>query len=57
MADTTESQSEHNEVEYPAEVREALLAVTELPDDLEQQAEFFERVQQALATRLREDTQ
>jgi hypothetical protein len=29
--------------------------VTELPDDLEEQAEFFDKIQDSLATRLREE--
>jgi hypothetical protein len=37
-------------------VTEALKAVTELPDDLDEQAEFFDKVQDALASRLREDS-
>lgn len=43
------------EVKYPAEVDEALKAVTELPEDLDQQAEFFDKIQDSLSTRLREE--
>ncbi|MFN3866830.1 MAG: hypothetical protein ACK4MD_08975 [Demequina sp.] len=43
------------EVKYPAEVREALAAVSELPDDLDKQAEFFDKIQDSLSTRLREE--
>lgn len=55
MADINESRASLGQVEYPSEVREALKAVTELPDDLDQQAEFFDKVQEALSTRLRDE--
>jgi hypothetical protein len=41
---------------YPPEVAEALKAVDELPDDPEAQAEYFDKVQDALSTRLREES-
>ena len=44
------------EVKYPPEVEKALAAVSEVPEDLEQQAEFFDKIQDSLATRLREDS-
>ena len=44
------------EVKYPPEVESALEAVTELPDDPEAQAEFFDKVQEALGNRLRDDS-
>ncbi len=44
------------EVSYPPEVENALQAVTELPDDPEKQAEFFDKVQEALDERLRDDS-
>ncbi len=40
------------ETKYPAEVEEALKAVSEVPDDPEAQAEYFDKVQDALSTRL-----
>jgi hypothetical protein len=43
-------------VSYPPEVQSALEAVTELPDDPEKQAEFFDRVHEALGNRLRDDS-
>lgn len=55
MVDMNESRDALGNVEYPAEVREALKAVTELPDNLEEQAEFYDKIQEALSTRLRED--
>jgi len=56
MADINDSRETLGQVEYPNEVTEALKAVTELPDDLDEQAEFFDKVQDALASRLREDS-
>ena len=44
------------EVHYPPEVEKALQAVTEVPDDLEAQAEFFDKVQHSLTSRLREES-
>ena len=55
MGDINESRDALGQVEYPAEVREALKAVTEIPDDLDQQAEFFDKVQEALSSRLRDE--
>ena len=55
MSDINESRESVAHVEYPAEVKAALNAVTELPDDLEEQADFFDKVQNALNTRLRDD--
>ena len=43
------------QVKYPFEVREALKSVSELPDDLEQQAAFFDMIQELLSARLREE--
>ena len=56
MADIHESRESLGQVEYPAEVTEALKAVTELPDDLDEQAEFFDKVQEALSNRLRDES-
>ncbi len=56
MADINESRESIGHVEYPAEVKEALSAVTELPDDLDKQAEFFDKVQEALSNRLRDES-
>ncbi len=44
------------EVSYPPEVEEALKSVTELPDDPAEQADFFDKVQEALGDRLRDDS-
>jgi len=55
MSDIHESRESIADVEYPAEVKAALEAVTELPDDLAEQAEFFDTVQNALSNRLRDD--
>jgi hypothetical protein len=44
------------EVRYPPEVEKALQAVTEVPEDLEAQAEFFDKVQHSLTSRLREES-
>lgn len=44
------------EVKYPPEVEKALQAVSEVPEDLDKQAEFFDKIQDSLATRLREDS-
>jgi hypothetical protein len=55
MSDINEMRESVADADYPAEVKAALEAVTELPDDLEEQAEFFDKVQDALSTRLRDD--
>ncbi len=44
------------EVHYPPEVERALEAVTEVPEDLEAQAEFFDKIQHSLTSRLREES-
>lgn len=44
------------EVRYPAEVEKALEAVSEVPDDVDEQAEFFDKIQDSLASRLREES-
>lgn len=44
------------EVHYPVEVEQALKAVSEVPEDLDEQAEFFDKVQDSLASRLREES-
>lgn len=55
MSELKDQREPLGEVTYPAEVEEALKAVTELPEDLEQQAEFFDQIQDSLSTRLREE--
>ena len=55
MSDINETRNSIADVAYPAEVKAALEAVTELPDDLGEQAEFFDKVQDALSNRLRDD--
>lgn len=44
------------EVHYPPEVEKALEAVTEVPEDLEAQAEFYDKIQHSLTSRLREES-
>jgi hypothetical protein len=44
------------EVSYPPEVEEALKEVSELPEDPEAQADFFDKVQDALTSRMRDDS-
>jgi len=56
MSDIHESRESVADAEYPAEVKAALEAVTELPEDLEEQADFFDKVQSALSNRLRDDS-
>ncbi|MGC4173811.1 hypothetical protein [Demequina sp.] len=56
MSEINETRESVADVEYPAEVKAALEAVTELPEDLEEQADFFDKVQNALSNRLRDDS-
>ncbi|MBC7298031.1 MAG: hypothetical protein H5T82_03970 [Demequina sp.] len=44
------------EVRYPPEVEQALKAVSEVPEDVDEQAEFFDKIQDSLASRLREES-
>ncbi len=44
------------EVHYPPEVERALEAVSEVPEDLDEQAEFFDKIQESLTSRLREES-
>lgn len=55
MSELKDQREPLGEVKYPAEVKEALNAVTELPEDLDKQAEFFDKIQDSLSTRLREE--
>lgn len=55
MAEIEKSRNPMGELKYPEDVREALQAVTELPEDPQEQAEFFDKIQESLATRLRDD--
>ncbi|WP_159448842.1 hypothetical protein [Demequina sp. NBRC 110053] len=55
MSEIKEQREPLGEVKYPAEVREALNAVTELPDDLDKQAEFFDKIQDSLSSRMRDE--
>jgi len=55
MSDINETRTSVADVDYPSEIKEALKAVTELPDDLEEQANFFDKVQDALSARLRDE--
>ena len=43
------------EVSFPPEVEKALEEVSELPEDPEEQAEFYDKVQDALTERLQDD--
>jgi hypothetical protein len=56
MSEIHETRESVADAEYPAEVKAALEAVTELPEDLEEQAEFFDKVQNALSNRLRDES-
>ncbi|MDE0573250.1 hypothetical protein ON058_07470 [Demequina sp. B12] len=55
MSEFPEQREPLGEVSYPSEVREALRAVTELPSDLGEQADFFDKIQSSLSNRLREE--
>lgn len=55
MSEFSEQREPLGEVQYPSEVREALRAVTELPTDLNEQADFFDKIQSSLSNRLRDD--
>ncbi|MFW7414961.1 hypothetical protein [Demequina sp. SO4-18] len=55
MGELKDQREPLGEVKYPAEVRQALAAVTELPDDLDKQAEFFDKIQDSLSSRMREE--
>lgn len=55
MSEFKEHREPLGKVEYPAEVSKALQAVSEVPDDLDKQAEFFDKIQDSLSTRLREE--
>ena len=56
MGDIEKRREALGEVSFPPEVESALEAVTELPDDPEEQAEFFDKIQEALGNRLRDDS-
>lgn len=56
MADIDKHRATLGEVSFPPEVTKALQDVTELPDDPEKQADFFDKVQDALTARLREES-
>ncbi len=55
MAELEPTRDAIGETDFPAEVREALEAVSEVPDDPAAQADYFDKVQDALAQRLREE--
>jgi hypothetical protein len=55
MGKFEETRAPLGEVRFPSEVQEALKAVTEVPEDLEAQAEFFDKIQDSLASRMREE--
>ncbi len=44
------------ETSYPPDVEEALKAVSELPEDPSEQAEYYDKIQEALSTRLRDES-
>ncbi|MBN2177196.1 MAG: hypothetical protein JW722_06005 [Demequinaceae bacterium] len=56
MDDTPKHRDSLGEVSFPPEVEEALQQVSELPEDPEEQAEFYDKVQDALTARLQDDT-
>ena len=56
MADMNDHREPLGEVDYPPEVKKALDSVTEMPSDLQEQAEFFDKIQESLSSRLRDDS-
>jgi hypothetical protein len=56
MSEFEEWREHLGEVKYPPEVEKALAAVSEVPADLEQQAEFFDKIQDSLSARLRDES-
>ena len=56
MEESPKRRDSLGEVSFPPEVEEALQQVTELPEDPEAQADFFDKVQDALTTRLQDDS-
>lgn len=56
MSKFEETREPLGEVHYPPEVEKALEAVTEVPEDLEEQAEFFDKIQHSLSSRMREES-
>ncbi|MFO7244552.1 MAG: hypothetical protein DIU73_006695 [Actinomycetes bacterium] len=56
MSEFEEWREPLGEVKFPPEVEKALAAVTEVPSDLEKQAEFFDKIQDSLASRLRDES-
>lgn len=55
MDDTPKRRDGLGEVSFPPEVEKALEEVSELPEDPEEQAEFYDKVQGALNERLQDD--
>lgn len=55
MTEFDEWRDHLGEVRYPPEVEQALKAVTEVPTDLDKQAEFFDKIQDSLSSRLRDE--
>jgi hypothetical protein len=55
MSKFEETREPLGEVHYPPEVQKALKAVTEVPEDLDAQAEFFDKIQHSLSSRMREE--
>lgn len=56
MSEFEEWRDHLGEVKYPPEVEKALAAVSEVPADLEKQAEFFDKIQDSLSARLRDES-
>ncbi|WP_159448364.1 hypothetical protein [Demequina sp. NBRC 110052] len=56
MGQINEHRKPLGEVDYPDEVKKALRSVTEMPSDLNEQAEFFDKIQESLSSRLRDDS-
>lgn len=56
MSKFEETREPLGEVHYPPEVQQALKAVTEVPEDLDAQAEFFDKIQHSLSSRMREES-
>ena len=56
MSDIKHPRKALGQLDYPPEILEKLDEVTELPDDPDEQVVFFDKVQTALSTRLRDDS-
>lgn len=55
MADVSGQDPSAGRTPFSPEIQRALDAVTEVPEDLEAQAEFFDKIHEALSGRLRDE--